>query len=42
MIIIFYCGEIDDDSIIFALSDRTSQILFISTAFCILLSNSPY
>jgi len=42
MIIVFYCGEIDDDLIIFAVSDRASQILFISTVFCILLSVSPY
>ena len=38
MIIVFYRGEIDDDSIIFAVSDRTSQILFISTVFRILLN----
>jgi len=42
MIVIFYLGEMDDDSIIFTLGDRTSYNLFISTVFCILLSVSPY
>jgi hypothetical protein len=41
MIVIFYRNEIDDDFNVFALSDRASQILFISTVFCILLSVPP-
>ena len=42
MIIVSYRGEMYDDPIIFAVSDRTSQVLFISAVFLILLSVSPY